>query len=98
MANGNSNGNGKQLSAEEIRAAEIDRIVASLKGPNNGSGEFTGWCVDRVSETGSVASRLAAGFVAARQNAVIAYTTERERQFRRTAEKLYDKSVAVGNM
>jgi hypothetical protein len=84
---------------EKLTAAEEQQlaiIIEGLKGPNSeGSLDITGWFADRVSETGSVTFRLAAGFAAARQNSVSAYHIERERQYKRTALKMLRRAQAV---
>jgi hypothetical protein len=85
--------NGKSL--EDIRAEQVNKIIDSLKGPNKGSGGISDFIVDHVANTGGFSARIAASIAAAGQNSVVSYKTERERQFRRTAEAIYDKSVAL---
>ena len=70
--------------------AEVDRIVEQLKAARGTKrpGNLVDRLTDLAANSTSAVSRIGAGFAAGMENAAIAYTAERERQTRKTAERL----------
>jgi len=71
--------------------SEVDRIVAALvaaRGAKKPALGLTEKLADMAADSGRSLSRIGAGFAAAGENAALAFTSERERQTRRTAQHL----------
>lgn len=74
-----------------VSESEVDRIVAALvaaRGAKKPALGLTEKLADMAADSGRSISRIGAGFAAAGENATLAFTNERERQTRRTAEHL----------
>lgn len=74
-----------------VSESEVDRIVAALvaaRGAKKPALGLTEKLADMAADSGRSISRIGAGFAAAGENAALAFTSERERQTRRTAEHL----------
>jgi len=71
--------------------SEVDKIIAALvaaRGAKKPALGLTEKLADMAADSGRSISRIGAGFAAAGENATLAFTSERERQTRRTAEHL----------
>jgi hypothetical protein len=84
----------ERIMASKINAqpsqSEVDRIVEQLKAARGTKrpGNLVDRLADLAADSGRDLSRIGAGFSAAYENAGLSFAAERERQTRRTAERL----------
>lgn len=79
------------MAAKNPEAVEIERIMKVLeegRAAKSPRGSLSEWLADRVSDSANGLARVAAGAVAGFENAGVSFSTERERQTRRTAQKI----------
>ena len=81
------------VETQPSRQEMLDTIVAQLRAQRGSSGltltdRIVTWATDKAADSTTALCRVGAGFVSGWDNGVTAYSAERERQLRRTANKM----------